>query len=184
MAITIIKGAEGTYKTTLMFQIIRDLVINAHPHYYKPSDLITNVYNYIPNSTYLNNNSLINYILEAKHSTNILPFKHKIIAIDEIDAILGQRGYTDKKQTEVAKFTWQSRHLFWYIIGTYHLSLGIDTEMRQQIRYEYIAKGYQPQHNRTKAIFIDVAHHIPCRTQYFYRTTDAQKMFDSWKIVL
>jgi hypothetical protein len=66
--------------------------------------------------------------------------KHRIILIDEIDRVFPHRFWQDQEQTEALLGLWQDEKLFNWIIGTAHLGLGIDKQIRESMQVEVITE--------------------------------------------
>lgn len=83
---------------------------------------------------YLRNKNMVQFI----HVMVTKGVKHRIILIDEIDRVFPHRFWQDREQTETLLGLWQDEKLFNYIIGTAHLGLGIDKQIRESMQVEVI----------------------------------------------
>jgi Cdc6-like AAA superfamily ATPase len=90
----------------------------------------------LENYHYLRNSMMVKFISRMVNKG----LKHRIILIDEIDRVFPHRFWQDKVQTEALLGLWQDEKLFNWIIGTAHLGLGIDKQIRESCQIEIISE--------------------------------------------
>lgn len=116
------RGAESRGKTLLIAHYCKMLFDSGR---FKPSDAVGNLTfkgKYGDGYTTLKGWKLRQYLWDLTH----VPYRNKIVIIDEIDSEFPARFFTDKEQTEIALRMWHTAKLGNYIFMTSHLGNSTD----------------------------------------------------------
>ena len=125
------RGAESQGKTLWIAHYYRYLVDNG---LYSPYDAVGNMSfkgKYAIGYQCLKGEDLKQYLWDLTH----VPYKHKIIIIDEIDSEFPARYFMDKEQTEIALRLWHTAKLHNYVFMSSHLGNSTDVIMHLASHY-------------------------------------------------
>ena len=119
------RGAESMGKTLWVAHFYRYLIDN---NLYSPCDAVGNMTfkgKYAEGYQTIKGENLRQYLWDLTH----VPYKNKIVIIDECDSEFPARLFTDKEQTEIALRLWHTAKLHNYILLTSHLGNSVDVIM-------------------------------------------------------
>lgn len=125
------RGAESTGKTLWVAHKYRYLIDKG---LYTPSDAVGNMTfrgKYANGYQVLKGEDLHQYLWELTH----IPYRHKIVIIDEVDSEFPARYFSDKEQTEIALRLWHTAKLHNFIFMTSHLGNSADLIMHLATHY-------------------------------------------------
>lgn len=130
------KGSQDMGKTLLLVHTCRELVKNWG---YTTEEIVGNVtlYGELSGSLTLKGEQLRDYLWRVIH----VPYRHKIIIIDEIDTEFPARFFTDREQTEIATRLWHNKKLRNWFLYSEHLGRGTDVIFDLAANFELIPHG-------------------------------------------
>ncbi len=125
------RGAESMGKTLWIAHKYRYLIDKG---YYTPFDAVGNMTfkgKYSIGYTVAKGEQLRQFLWDMLH----IPYRHKIVIIDEADSEFPARAFTDKEQTEIATRLWHTAKLDNYVLMSSHLGNSTDLIMHLASHY-------------------------------------------------
>ncbi len=119
------RGAEGKGKSLWIAHKYRQLINSGK---FSPSDAVGNMSfkgKYGDGFTTLKGDDLRAYLWDLTH----VPYRHKIVIIDEADSEFPARAFTDKEQTEISLRLWHTAKLDNHILIASHIGKSVDIIM-------------------------------------------------------
>ncbi len=125
------RGAESQGKTLWIAHKYRYLIDKG---FFSPSDAVGNMTfkgKYADGYQVLKGGDLRQYLWDLTH----VPYKRKIVIIDEADSEFPARLFTDKEQTEIALRLWHTAKLHNFVFLSSHLGNSVDVIMHLASHY-------------------------------------------------
>ena len=125
------RGAESTGKTLWIAHYYRYLIDNG---FYTPYDAVGNITfkgKYSIGYEVVKGDRLRQYLWDLTH----VPFRNKIVIIDEADSEFPARFFSNKEQTEIALRLWHTAKLHNHILMSSHLGNSTDVIMHLASHY-------------------------------------------------